>query len=255
MPPAAPPPLPVLSLETAPIPSSPDKQVPLPYGPSAGFAAFRMKPHRGGLLLWLGITGLFMSLASWLLFCCPIFGVAFSLLAIGISGTAAVMGGKDWKQIQAGEMDPSGRGLTVGGFFCGLGGSSLAAGSLLLAAVITVLGLTQSSTNKNPSIPAMARTDSQPESDLAKPNFTIAAEDLAKAYAADEKAAKAKYDDKVVRVTGVVKRVSTENVFGTTTVELNGEDNLGVACGVPEEGVAKAKGLKKRPTGDFARRV
>jgi hypothetical protein len=51
-----------------------------------------MKPHRGTLILVFGILGFT---------CCPLFGMA-----------AWIMGGGDLRQMDAGSMDPSGRGQT-----------------------------------------------------------------------------------------------------------------------------------------------
>ena len=59
-----------------------------------------MKPHRGTLILVLGILGLVL--------CGPL-GIA-----------AWVMGNGDLKEIDAGAMDPSGRSLTNAGRICGM---------------------------------------------------------------------------------------------------------------------------------------
>jgi hypothetical protein len=59
-----------------------------------------MKPHRGTLILVLGILGLVV--------CGPV-GIA-----------AWVMGGSDLKEMDAGTMDPSGRGTTQAGKICGM---------------------------------------------------------------------------------------------------------------------------------------
>ena len=59
-----------------------------------------MKPHRGTLILVLGILGLVI--------CQPI-GIA-----------AWVMGSGDLKEMDGGTMDPSGRGMTAGGRICGI---------------------------------------------------------------------------------------------------------------------------------------
>ena len=64
-----------------------------------------MKPHRGTLILVLGILGLVV--------CAP--------LAIA----AWVMGSGDLKQMDAGTMDPSGRGTTQAGKICGIIGTIL----------------------------------------------------------------------------------------------------------------------------------
>ena len=59
-----------------------------------------MKPHRGTLILILGILGLVV--------CGPL-GIA-----------AWVMGSSDLKEIDAGTMDPAGRGTTNAGKICGM---------------------------------------------------------------------------------------------------------------------------------------
>jgi hypothetical protein len=59
-----------------------------------------MKPHRGTLILILGILGLVV--------CGPL-GIA-----------AWVMGSSDLKEIDAGTMDPAGRGTTNAGKICGI---------------------------------------------------------------------------------------------------------------------------------------
>jgi hypothetical protein len=59
-----------------------------------------MQPHRGVLILVFGILGLVV---------CVIFGIV-----------AWVMGNGDMKQMDAGAMDPSGRGLTQAGKICGM---------------------------------------------------------------------------------------------------------------------------------------
>jgi hypothetical protein len=57
-------------------------------------------PHRGGLILALGILGLV---------CCFIFGII-----------AWVMGNNDLREMAAGRMDRSGQGLTQAGKICGM---------------------------------------------------------------------------------------------------------------------------------------
>lgn len=59
-----------------------------------------LKPHRGGVVLALGIIGLVL---------CTICGII-----------AWVMGNNDLRQMDAGIMDPSGRGLTKAGKICGM---------------------------------------------------------------------------------------------------------------------------------------
>ena len=71
----------------APIGSQPSMQQPL-------------RPHRGGIILALGILGLV---------CCFICGII-----------AWVMGNNDLKEMAAGRMDPSGQGMTQAGKICGM---------------------------------------------------------------------------------------------------------------------------------------
>jgi hypothetical protein len=59
-----------------------------------------LKPHRGVLILVLGILGIV---------CCFICGII-----------AWVMGNGDMREMDAGRMDPSGRGLTQAGKICGM---------------------------------------------------------------------------------------------------------------------------------------
>lgn len=59
-----------------------------------------VRPHRGVLILVLGILGLV---------CCFIAGII-----------AWIMGNTDLREMDAGRMDPSGRGLTQAGKICGI---------------------------------------------------------------------------------------------------------------------------------------
>jgi hypothetical protein len=59
-----------------------------------------LRPHRGGIILALGILGIV---------CCFICGII-----------AWVMGNNDLREMTAGRMDPSGHGLTQAGKICGI---------------------------------------------------------------------------------------------------------------------------------------
>ncbi|MHC4186182.1 MAG: DUF4190 domain-containing protein [Planctomycetota bacterium] len=76
-----------------------------------------MKPHRGVLILILGILGIIP---------CFICGIIAWVLANG-----------DLKEMDAGLMDPAGRGMTQAGKICGIIGVILAA----VGFVIQLLGL------------------------------------------------------------------------------------------------------------------
>jgi hypothetical protein len=86
------------------------------YGP-VGYGPTRyMQPHRGGLVLALGLLGIF--------FC--------SVLCIA----AWIMGATDLREIRAGRMDQGGYGLTMAGMIIGIIGTALTA----LFVVVAVLG-------------------------------------------------------------------------------------------------------------------
>jgi hypothetical protein len=74
-----------------------------------------MKPHRGTLILVLGILGLLF---------CQILGIP-----------AWIMGSNDLKEMDAGTMDPSGRSVTNAGRICGI----IAVVLLILSAVLGII--------------------------------------------------------------------------------------------------------------------
>jgi hypothetical protein len=69
-----------------------------------------MRPHRGVMILVFGILGIL---------CCFIFGIV-----------AWAMGNGDLREMDAGRMDPAGRGLTQAGKICGI-----------VSVVLTIVGL------------------------------------------------------------------------------------------------------------------
>jgi len=77
----------------------------MPFPPTQPGMLGQSMPHRGVLVLVLGILGIIM---------CGVFGVI-----------AWVMGNRDVNQMQVGRMDPSGRGLTDAGRICGIIGTVL----------------------------------------------------------------------------------------------------------------------------------
>lgn len=93
-------------------PLSPESIPAQPAGP--------MQPHRGAMILVFGILGLV---------CCFLFGIA-----------AWVMGSADLKEIDAGRMDPAGRGLTQAGQICGIISVVLAIAGLAIWLFVAVLG-------------------------------------------------------------------------------------------------------------------
>jgi len=95
------------------------------------------EPHRGGLILGLGIGGLVLSLM-----CC--FTVPIPI-ALFIALPAWVLGSKDMRKLNAGEMDPTGKGMTQGGLICGIIGTIFALINLLLLVAGILFGLSAAS--------------------------------------------------------------------------------------------------------------
>ena len=78
-------------------------------------------PHRGVLILVLGILGIV---------CCFICGII-----------AWVMGNNDMREIDAGRMDPTGRGLTQAGKICGMVGVILSIVAIVMQVIFMLLGV------------------------------------------------------------------------------------------------------------------
>ncbi len=79
-----------------------------------------LKPHRGVLILVLGILGIA---------CCFICGII-----------AWVMGNGDLREMAAGRMDPSGQGLTQAGKICGMISVILLIVGIVIQIIILLLG-------------------------------------------------------------------------------------------------------------------
>ena len=80
-----------------------------------------VQPHRGNLVLVLGILG-----------------IAFNVC--GIPGILAwIFGASDLKQMKAGRMDPSGESTTRAGYLCGIIGTCMVLAGILLYLVIGIL--------------------------------------------------------------------------------------------------------------------
>jgi hypothetical protein len=86
-----------------------------------------LRPHRGTAILVLGIVGLVVGLFG--SFCCGIFGIAGCICGI----IAWVMANKDLKEMSAGRMDATGRGMTQAGKICGIIGVILAIVMILIS--------------------------------------------------------------------------------------------------------------------------
>jgi predicted Zn finger-like uncharacterized protein len=101
-----------------------------------------LQPHRGTLILVLGI----LSLASSLLMgCCsllsPLFGTPFLLAGLALGITSWVLGQGDLRKMNANLMDPDGRGSTQGGWICGIIGTVLSGlGVLCIIGLLLFIG-------------------------------------------------------------------------------------------------------------------
>ena len=87
-----------------------------------------MKPHRGTLILVLGILGLVI--------CGPL-GIA-----------AWIMGNGDLKQMDAGALDPSGRSMTNAGRICGMIATILMILGVVIMIAIFGLGILGAATSR-----------------------------------------------------------------------------------------------------------
>lgn len=91
---------------------------PMPGNSSAGFGT---APHRGVLVLVLGIL---------------------SIVLCGLLGPVAwIMGNKDMAEIDAGRMDPTGRGMTQAGKICGIVGTVLVVLGVGLWVLMMIIGI------------------------------------------------------------------------------------------------------------------
>jgi len=95
--------MPTSSTASSPVRAAPAQQAATP--PFAPRTDSYSIPHRGGIILTLGILGWVLGL----LFACPIFGVM-----------AWIMGASDLREMRAGRMDATGMGLTQAGHILGV---------------------------------------------------------------------------------------------------------------------------------------
>lgn len=105
-----------------------ETQVPVaPIGPQPSMQQ-PLRPHRGGIILALGILGLV---------CCFICGII-----------AWVMGNNDLKEMAAGRMDPSGQGMTQAGRICGMISVILLIIGFVIGLLFMSLGILTSFSNR-----------------------------------------------------------------------------------------------------------
>jgi len=95
-------------------------------------------PHRGGLILGLGIGSLVGgAIELGLGICC----CSLPLISIPLGAVAWILGQGDLAQMNAGQMDPDGRSNTHGGYICGIIGCCLGVLSLVCLGVKIVTGI------------------------------------------------------------------------------------------------------------------
>jgi hypothetical protein len=111
-----PPPIPTDPIPPASSPPPPPPPSPYYPGPLGG----GIQPHRGGLILALGIS----SIAVLLLGCCDLFFppccLGTSAITIGLAVPAWVMANADLRAMAEGRVDPAGRGQTEAGRVCAI---------------------------------------------------------------------------------------------------------------------------------------
>jgi hypothetical protein len=93
-----------------------------------------MLPHRGAMVLVFGILGLAFAFPS---ICC----VFTAIGSLGFSLTALILGHLDLRAMREHRMDPEGMGLTRGGWICGIIGTVVSIGLLLLNAMFLIVSL------------------------------------------------------------------------------------------------------------------
>lgn len=100
------------------------------------------EPHRGPLVLVLGIFSVVNAVAT-LLVCCvfPFAMFVTAAIAVGLGIPSWILGARDLRKMNQGLMDDSGRGATMGGYVCGIIGTIAGALMLVLAIVVAIVGI------------------------------------------------------------------------------------------------------------------
>lgn len=128
-PPPPPPPPPPTGGYPPPPPLSSTYPPAFPVGPTGAYGEVAVKPHRGTLLLGLGIGSLVLS--------CGCIGLVLGIMTI-------LMANKDLAEMDAGTMDAQGRGNTRTGRVLGYSSIAIFVVSLLLVAIVALTSSTGS---------------------------------------------------------------------------------------------------------------
>src|SRR5579885_597413 len=99
-----------------------------------------LQPHRGGLILALGIVSITCGVLALTSVCCSL-ALVFPLAGLPTGTIAWILGHKDLALIRAREMDPTGEGTTKGGWICGLIGTIVNALALIGCGALVILVL------------------------------------------------------------------------------------------------------------------
>jgi predicted Zn finger-like uncharacterized protein len=111
-------------------------------GPSD--SEFRAKrPHRGPVMLALGIAPLvFPVIGAFLFACCGALGVIFfGLLGVAVGGVAWIVTARDLAAMRRGEMDFAGEGQTKFGVACAMCGTAASALCIVCGGILLVVAL------------------------------------------------------------------------------------------------------------------
>jgi hypothetical protein len=135
--------------------------------PRGHFRAGHGQPHRGVMVMVLGIISIVVGVLSYFVFCCPFVGLPVGLIGLGLSIGSAVMGGMDLKKINAGAMDAEGKPMTLAGFICGIVGSVVVAPSLVLSGFMTIMMIIGAATSPT----TRSKTPYRPMPTAPSPNF------------------------------------------------------------------------------------
>ncbi|MFL5245166.1 MAG: zinc-ribbon domain-containing protein [Gemmataceae bacterium] len=92
------------------------------------------EPHRGSAVLVMGFISLICSPLAMLFVCCPPLSLVLCVVSIALGVPAWAMGHGDLRKIEAGTMDPRGRGRTQAGKILGVIGTLLSV-LVILAAI------------------------------------------------------------------------------------------------------------------------
>lgn len=86
--------------------------------PSYGYHS-GAQPHRGGMVLALGIIGLLTGIGGMASCCCCLF-LPLEVVSLAVGIPAIVLGHVDLRKMREGVMDPSGHGMTMTGYVMGI---------------------------------------------------------------------------------------------------------------------------------------